>query len=122
MKTSVLRRIISVKHALKFLKSLFIATIETVMCLVCYGFVCGLVCSLLYFAAIIIRDNVVIRYYILGVLIMLATGLSLAYISKYNKKYIKNDSNSSKRQNDFLFESDIRREERRYANRRNVEQ
>jgi hypothetical protein len=76
---------------------------------------------LLYGAAILIRDNIVIRYYILGISVMLAIGLSIAFIEKYNKKYRKNDSNTSERQNDFFFEGDIRREEERYSDRRNVE-
>ena len=116
-----LRRIVKAKNLLRLALNYTIFSAETLVCLMCYSFIAAMVCGMLYFAAIIIRDNIVIRYYILGIMIMLATGLSLAYISKYNKKYRKNDSNSSKRQNDFFFESDIRREEGRYSDRRNLE-
>jgi Ca2+/Na+ antiporter len=116
-----LRLIARGKFALKRLWLLVIFTLETIMCFACYSFIAALVCIGLYFAVIIFRDNEVIRYYVFGMLTLLAIGLSLAYISKYNKKYRKNDSNSSKRQNDFLFESDIRREEGRYSDRRNLE-
>ena len=70
----------------------------------------------------IAMEETVIRYYLCGILIIFASGISIANIESYNKKYRKNDSDSSKRQNDYLFESDIRREEGRYADRRELEQ
>ena len=95
---------------------------ETVMCFICYSFIASVICAIFYFAYVVYRDNEVIKYYTIAVLTTLAIVLSLSYITKYNKKYIKNDSNTSKRQNDFFFESDIRRQEERYSDRRNVEQ
>ena len=66
-------------------------------------------------------EETIIRYYMCGILFIFAAGLSLANIESYNKKYNKNDSNSSKGQNDYFFESDILREEGRYTDRRNME-
>jgi hypothetical protein len=95
---------------------------ETVICFICYSFIASVICAIFYFAYVVYRDNEVIKYYTIAALTIMAIVLSLSYIAKYNKKYIKNDSNTSKRQNVFFFESDIRRQEERYSNRRNVDQ
>ena len=69
---------------------------------------------------IILKDTIVL-YYLGGIAILFSIGLAIATIEKYNKKYNKNDSNSSQRQNDNFFESDIFREEERYSDRRVME-
>ena len=95
--------------------------LDTVVCVMCYVFI---IVSIAFigkeFIDIAIREPI-IRYYICGMLFVLAAVLSIVYIESYNKKYFKNDSDSSKRQNDLLFESDIYREEGRYSDRRDVE-
>ena len=65
-------------------------------------------------------EEPIVKYYFCGILVIAAVCLSIANIGSFNRKYISNDSDSSKRQNDFFFESDIRREEGRYSDRRNV--
>jgi hypothetical protein len=85
-------------------------------------------CAFLTLGAILIgkkaiqlwMEEPIVKYYFCGVLVIAAVCLSIANIGSFNRKYISNDSDSSKRQNDFLFESDIRREEGRYSDRRNV--
>lgn len=65
----------------------------------------------------ILSEHMIIRYYICGFLGIAAVIMSVVNIDSFHKKYFKNDSDSSKRQNDLFFESDILREEERYTNR-----
>jgi hypothetical protein len=65
-------------------------------------------------------EEPIVKYYFCGMLVIIAVCISIANISSFNRKYLSNDSDSSKRQNDFFFESDIRREEGRYSDKRNV--
>jgi len=116
-----LRTLIRAKNLLVFVKHILIYAFETIVCFACYSFLASIICIVIYFACKIYRENEVIRYYTLGILTTMSVILSIVYISKYNKKYLKNDSDSSKRQNDLFFESDIRRQEERYFDRRNVE-
>ena len=116
-----LKKIVLVKWL--SLKALHIinVTIDVILYLICNLFLAVLALIALYFAVKIILTDVVVQRYILGIAVLLAMGLSIAYISKFNKKYRKNDSNSSKRQNDFLFETDLPWEGERKGNRRNLE-
>ena len=100
-------------------------TLDTAIYTLAYMFLSIFAFSALYFIYHLAKDEIIVRYYIYGILIIITAGLSILvienYNKNYNKKYSKNDSDSSKRQNDYLFESDIRREEERYSDRRGVE-
>ena len=96
-----------IKNEKKLLKEVAKATFETVIYAMCYFFIT-------LFAFItgnelikIILNEIVIRYYICGILTITAVILSIVYIVNFNKKFGKNDSYSPKRQNDFLFESNV---------------
>ena len=102
-------------------KKVLYVSLETLVYVICNLFIAALLCIIAYFAAKLLKEEEIVRYYATGIMLLIFIGLSLGYISKYNKKYFKNDSDSSKRQNDFFFDEDIRREEGRYFNRRNVE-
>jgi hypothetical protein len=117
-----LRKIVKIKQMLSDPRKIAVFIIDTLIYITCLSFVIGTFAIGLYYTYIEIMENIILKCYVIGVLVMVSLGLSIKYINRYNKKYSINDSNSSKGQNDFLFESDIRREERRYANRRNVEQ
>lgn len=95
--------------------------LDTVIYTLAYMFLSVFAFSALYFIYHLAKDEVIVRYYIYGILIIIAAGLSILAIENYNKKYSKNDSDTSKRQNDYLFEEDIRREEGRYSDRRDME-
>ena len=94
---------------------------DTIIYAIAYMFLFVFVFSVIYFICHLAMQNIVVRYYICGLLCIIAAGLSILTVENYNKKYSKNDSDSSKRQNDYLFEGDIRREEERYSDRRDVE-
>lgn len=95
--------------------------LDTVIYTLAYMFLSVFAFSALYFIYHLAKDEIIVRYYIYGILIIITAGLSILVIENYKKKYSKNDSDSSKRQNDYLFEEDIRREEGRYSDRRDVE-
>jgi Ca2+/Na+ antiporter len=94
---------------------------DTIVYAICYILLIAFFCCICAFIAFVIADNEVTRYYICGLLAVLSLAVSINYITEYNKKYFKNDSDSSKRQNDFFSEEDIRRGEERYDNRRKLE-
>ena len=94
---------------------------DTVIYAIAYMFLIVFTFSAIYFICHLAMQDIVVRYYICGLLCIIAAGLSILTVENYNKKYSKNDSDSSKRQNDYLFEGDIRREEERYSDRRGVE-
>lgn len=94
---------------------------DTLICVVSYTFLAVVAFILgkkLMYLAI---EEQIVRYYLCGILLIIAIGLSVFNISSYNDRYNRNDSDSSKRQNDFFFEADIRREEGRYSDRRDLE-
>ena len=95
--------------------------LDTVIYTLAYMFLSVFAFSALYFIYHLAKDEIIVRYYIYGILVIIAAGLSILVIENYKKKYSKNDSDTSKRQNDYLFEEDIRREEGRYSDRRDVE-
>jgi hypothetical protein len=95
--------------------------LDTVIYTLAYMFLSIFAFSALYFIYHLAKDEIIVRYYIYGILIIISAGLSILVIENYNKNYNKNDSDTSKRQNDYLFEEDIRREEGRYSDRRDVE-
>ena len=95
--------------------------LDTVIYTLAYMFLSVFAFSALYFIYHLAKDEIIVRYYIYGILIIITAGLSILVIENYKKKYSKNDSDTSKRQNDYLFEEDIRREEGRYSDRRDVE-
>lgn len=95
--------------------------LDTVIYTLAYMFLSIFAFSALYFIYHLAKDEIIVRYYIYGILIIIVAGLSILVIENYNKNYNKNDSDTSKRQNDYLFEEDIRREEGRYSDRRDVE-
>ena len=95
--------------------------LDTVIYTLAYMFLSVFAFSALYFIYHLAKDEIIVRYYIYGILIIIVAGLSILVIENYNKNYNKNDSDTSKRQNDYLFEEDIRREEGRYSDRRDVE-
>jgi hypothetical protein len=95
--------------------------LDTVIYTLAYMFLSIFAFSALYFIYHLAKDEIIVRYYIYGILIIISAGLSILVIENYNKNYNKNDSDTSKRQNDCLFEEDIRREEGRYSDRRDVE-
>ena len=95
--------------------------LDTVIYTLAYMFLSIFAFSALYFIYHLAKDEIIVRYYIYGILIIIAAGLSILVIENYNKNYNKNDSDTSKRQNDYLFEEDIRREGGRYSDRRDVE-
>jgi ABC-type bacteriocin/lantibiotic exporter with double-glycine peptidase domain len=116
-----LRRIVLIKWlSLKVLRVINV-TKDVILYLICNLFLAVLALIAIYFLTYIILTDEVVQHYVIGLSVLLATGLSIAYISKFNKKYRKNDSNSSKRQNDFLFETDLPWERERKGNRRNLE-
>jgi Ca2+/Na+ antiporter len=94
---------------------------DTIVYAICCILLIAIFCCTCAFIAFVITDNEVTRYYICGLLAVLSIAASINYIAEYNKKYFKNDSDSSKRQNDFFSEEDIRRGEQRYDNRRKLE-
>lgn len=65
----------------------------------------------------ILSEHMIVKYYLCGFLGIAAVIMSVVNVDNFHKKYFKNDSDSSKRQNDLFFESDILREEERYTNR-----
>jgi amino acid permease len=77
---------------------------------------CILFVVLKEFAELLMND-IIVRHYMCGFLIITLLVISIINIESYHKKYLKNDSNTSKRQNDFFFEEDIQEGERRYFNR-----
>ena len=81
---------------------------------------CTMFIVLKEFAELLMKD-VIVRYYICGFLAIASLVVSVANIDNFHSKYLKNDSDSSKRQNDFFSEEDIRRGEERYDNRRKLE-
>lgn len=95
--------------------------LDTAIYTLAYMFLSVFAFSALYFIYHLAKDEIIVRYYIYGILVIITAGLSILVIENYKKKYSKNDSDTSKRQNDYLFEEDIRREEGRYSDRRDVE-
>jgi len=81
---------------------------------------CTMFIVLKEFAELLMKD-VIIKYYLCGLLAIASLIISVVSIDSFHKKYLKNDSYSSKRQNDFFFESDLQKGERRYSDRRDVE-
>jgi len=116
-----LKRVVFIKWLSLRLLHIINVTIDVILYLTCNLFLAVLALIALYFAVKLILTEAVVQRYILGIMILLATGLSISYILHFNKKYRKNDSNSSERQNDFLFETDLPWEGERKGNRRNLE-
>ena len=96
------------KYLMKKIFTSILFYAEKIILFMCYLFLSVLLCLILYGAIMLIKNDIVVRYYALGILVILSASLSLAFISKYNKKYKKNSSNSFERQNDLFFEEDIR--------------
>ena len=94
---------------------------DTIVYAICCILLIAIFCCTCAFIAFVVTDNEVSRYYICGLLAVLSIAASINYITEYNKKYFKNDSDSSKRQNEFFYEEDRRRGEERYDNRRKLE-
>jgi hypothetical protein len=103
------------------LKKMMVFAFDTLTYVISYAFLAVTFFTIMRFFIELAVQEPVLRYYLCGILFIFAIGLSIANIESYNKKYRKNDSDSSKRQNDYLFEEDIRREEGRYSDRRDVE-
>ncbi len=103
------------------LKKMMVFAFDTLTYVISYAFLTVTFFTIMRFFIELAVQEPVLRYYLCGILFILAIGLSIANIESYNKKYRKNDSDSSKRQNDYFFESDIRREEGRYFDRRDME-
>lgn len=103
------------------LKKMMVFAFDTLTYVISYAFLAVTFFVIMRFFIELAVQEPVLRYYLCGILFILAIGLSIANIESYNKKYRKNDSDSSKRQNDYFFESDIRREEGRYFDRRDME-
>ena len=111
----VLRRIVKAKNLCKRIIDNLSFTVETIAYAICCTFLMCLLIMVAYYGYFAIIEHGVLKYYILGLMIILSTVVSLSYISKYHEKYRKNDSNSSNGQNDFFFEEDIRGERKYYS-------
>jgi hypothetical protein len=81
---------------------------------------CTMFIVLKEFAELLMKD-VIVRYYICGFLAIASLVVSVANIDNFHSKYLKNDSDSSKRQNDFFFESDLQKREGHNSDRRNMD-
>lgn len=81
---------------------------------------CTMFVILKEFAELLMKD-VIVRYYLCGFLAIASLVVSVVSIDSFHSKYLKNDSDSSKRQNDFFFESDLQKREGRNSDRRNMD-
>ena len=95
---------------------------DSIIYVICCGFMLTLIFCALVFLLFVLKQDAIYGYYLCGLICVLSVVGSINFISNYHKKYFKNDSDSSKRQNYFLFEEDIRRGEERYDNRRELVQ
>ena len=109
MKINTLRKLALFKRFLKNAKKAATFAFETIICIICCLFITGLICIILYEGYLAFIEYEIIRKYVAGILTLMAIALSVTYINIYNKKYRKNDSDSSKRQNHFLFEENVRK-------------
>lgn len=96
-------------------------SLEALVYVICVLFLIIVLLSVAIFIIKLTIEKEVFKYHMLGVSIIALSIFSIAYIAKYNNKYRKNDSNTSEGQDDFFFESNLFKEDRRNANRRDVE-
>lgn len=107
MKINNLRKFVKIKQFLKFLCKAIVFSAEITFCGICVAYLISLLTVIIYETYHLMLENEAFKYYVFGILILISSVLSVMYISYFNKKYLKNDSNTSKRQNDFLFDEDI---------------
>ena len=109
MEIKTLKKLVKLKKIANLIKIKAIFLIETVAYLASCIFLSSLLLWIIYYGYKALVEYEVLRYYATGIMTMVALWVSIAFIKKYNNKYRKNDSNSSKRQDYFLFEENIRK-------------
>jgi hypothetical protein len=111
MEIKTLRKLAKLKKIANLIKKKVIFLIETTAYLISYIFLSSLLLWIIYFMYKALVEYEILRYYATGIMTMIALWLSITFIKKYNNKYRKhnNDSNSSKRQDYFIFEENIRK-------------
>ncbi len=109
MEIKTLRKLVKLRKIANLIKRKVIFLIETIAYLVSCIFLSSLLLWIIYYGYKALVEYEVLRYYATGIMTMVALWVSIAFIKKYNNKYRKNDSNSSKRQDYLFFEENIRK-------------
>jgi hypothetical protein len=62
---------------------------ETILYIICNLFLLGVAGSLIYCGIVLFIGDIIFRYYVIGIVLLMLIALSFTYINKYNKKYRK---------------------------------